>query len=91
MELTNLKEALHTSFAADKQAIVNSSGRVFWSRPGLLQALCKYRGLVNFPTDTVLCLMRGDVYNAVFDTVSGIVLGHHSVLCVGLCLVLCLG
>jgi len=58
VELTNLKEALHTSFAADKQAIVNSSGRVFWSRPGLLQALCKYRGLVNFPTDTLSCVLE---------------------------------
>lgn len=30
-------------------------GYVYWSRPGMLQALCKYEGLWNFPWDRLSC------------------------------------
>ena len=30
-------------------AIVNSSGLVYWSRPGVIDLLCKFRGVNAFP------------------------------------------
>ena len=30
-------------------ALVSSDGSVYWSRPGTLDVLCKYRGLNSFP------------------------------------------
>ena len=30
-------------------------GYVFWSRPGVVTALCKYSGLINFPNDDLSC------------------------------------
>ena len=36
-------------------AIVSSNGTVFWSRPGPLELTCKFRGLVDFPFDTLGC------------------------------------
>ena len=34
---------------------VQSNGDVFWSRPGLLEVLCKFSGLINFPKDQLVC------------------------------------
>lgn len=36
-------------------AKVQSDGRVFWSRPGVLQLMCRFSGLVAFPFDTLGC------------------------------------
>ena len=36
-------------------AIVYSTGRVFWSRPGMLDVLCRFRGINLFPYDKVHC------------------------------------
>lgn len=36
-------------------ARVESDGRVFWSRPGILDVLCRFSGLVAFPFDSVTC------------------------------------
>ena len=33
-------------------------GYVFWSRPGLLKALCRYSGLVDFPLDRLGCKLE---------------------------------
>jgi len=35
-----------------------SCGSVFWSRPGLLKALCMYEGLLRFPLDTLRCKLE---------------------------------
>eukprot|EP01050_Picozoa_sp_SAG11_P014529 SAG11_NODE_1800_length_4243_cov_4.590734_4_plen_198_part_00 len=32
-----------------------SCGRVFWSRPGVISALCRFKGLVMFPYETLRC------------------------------------
>ena len=36
-------------------AKVESDGTVFWSRPGMLDILCKFSGLVKFPYDNLAC------------------------------------
>ena len=36
-------------------ALVNNEGYVQWSRPGMLKLMCRYSGLVNFPSDTLSC------------------------------------
>ena len=36
-------------------ARVTSDGAVFWSRPGSMEVLCKYSGLVAFPNDRLIC------------------------------------
>jgi hypothetical protein len=36
-------------------ARVDSSGTVYWSRPGSLEVLCRFSGLANFPFDTLSC------------------------------------
>ena len=46
--LTAMTESLDPQLAT-----VSSSGQVFWSRPGSLEVLCKYSGLVAFPFDTL--------------------------------------
>ena len=38
-----------------EMATVSSNGEVFWSRPGLLDVMCRFSGLVNFPTDSLSC------------------------------------
>ena len=39
-------------------AEVDSNGTVFWSRPGVLDILCRFSGLVAFPFDTLQCTME---------------------------------
>jgi hypothetical protein len=36
-------------------AIVHSDGTVQWSRPGMLDLMCRFSGLVKFPFDTLSC------------------------------------
>mgnify|MGYP006148648297 CR=1 FL=1 len=53
----NSREGIGTTL--DKAlAIVNSSGSVFWSRPGMLDLMCKFSGLVAFPYDQLSCTME---------------------------------
>jgi len=37
---------------------VSSDGSVFWSRPGSLDVMCKFSGLVAFPQDKLKCAME---------------------------------
>ena len=37
---------------------VDPDGTVYWSRPGLLKATCKFRGLGGFPFDNLRCTME---------------------------------
>lgn len=39
----------------DQLAKVSSSGTIFYSRPGTLQVLCRFSGLVKFPYDHPVC------------------------------------
>ena len=39
-------------------ALVSSAGNVFWSRPGTLDLLCRYSGLVMFPYDRLSCPLQ---------------------------------
>lgn len=57
VHLWNAEEALDESLA-DAHAIVSSDGTVFWSRPGHVQAVCKFRGLNDFPFDSLSCAME---------------------------------
>ena len=36
-------------------ASVSSDGSVYWSRPGMMDVLCKFSGLVGFPFDQLQC------------------------------------
>mmetsp|Transcript_64551 Transcript_64551/g.188851 ORF Transcript_64551/g.188851 Transcript_64551/m.188851 type:complete len:832 (-) Transcript_64551:142-2637(-) len=36
----------------------STCGSVFWSRPGLLKALCLYKGLLSFPLDQLTCKLE---------------------------------
>lgn len=50
----NSHEAM--SDTLEKQlAMVDSNGVVWWSRPGMLEVMCKFAGLVNFPHDEISC------------------------------------
>lgn len=37
---------------------VSPDGSVFWSRPGMLDVMCKFSGLVAFPFDTLSCVIE---------------------------------
>lgn len=50
----NSKVGIDTTIDASL-ATVSSSGRIFWSRPGVLEVLCRFSGLVAFPFDTLRC------------------------------------
>ena len=39
-------------------AMVSHTGRVFLSRPGSLEVMCKFSGLVAFPFDQLKCSME---------------------------------
>ena len=58
---------MHTLEPAFAQ--VQSSGRVFLSRPGTLDVMCKFSGLVAFPFDNLDCLvdLGGWMYGADFQ------------------------
>jgi len=42
----------------DAHAKVSSDGTVFWSRPGRLRPVCKFKGLEDFPFDNLQCTME---------------------------------
>lgn len=51
----NVRESVASTF--DKNLIrVRSNGELFWSRPGLLELMCKFSGMIMFPFDTLSCL-----------------------------------
>ena len=51
----NSRESVASTF--DKNLIsLSSNGALFWSRPGLLQLMCKFSGMIMFPFDTLSCL-----------------------------------
>ena len=51
----NVRESAATTF--DKNLIrLRSNGNLYWSRPGLLQIMCKFSGMIMFPFDTLSCL-----------------------------------
>ena len=52
--LWNQNEGLASSLTP-QSAIVNSEGVISWSRPGHLCPMCKFRGLEDFPFDTLEC------------------------------------
>jgi nicotinic acetylcholine receptor alpha-10 len=54
VELYNAEESFDEAFTI-KAALVDSSGLVFWSRPGKVKTLCKFTGLERFPYDTLKC------------------------------------
>ena len=39
-------------------AMVSSSGSIFYSRPGMLDVMCKFSGLAAFPYDTLKCAVE---------------------------------
>jgi len=57
VELWNQKQSIKTSFS-NTYAAVDPDGRVFWSRPGHLNPICKFRGLHNFPFDNLVCVVE---------------------------------
>ena len=54
IELWNMNEGFGSSLT-QQSAIVNSDGRVFWSRPGHLRPMCQFKGLERFPFDELTC------------------------------------
>ena len=57
MELYNGEESIADTLGT-KLAQVSSSGQAYWSRPGVLKALCNFHGLNNFPFDTLTCSLE---------------------------------
>jgi len=64
IELMNQQESIWggSSTIGSRNAIIYSCsenlrdcGLVWWSRPGVVKALCNYHGLVKFPQDTLSC------------------------------------
>ena len=45
-------------------AKVSSTGAVAWSRPGMLELICRFSGLINFPSDRLECQFDLDVITA---------------------------
>jgi len=50
----NVRVGLEASFDATA-ASISSGGYVFWSRPGIMDVMCKFSGLVQFPFDQLTC------------------------------------
>ena len=55
LELWNMQTSMQTSFT-NTYASVSPDGSVFWSRPGHLIPVCKFRGLHDFPFDKLVCV-----------------------------------
>eukprot|EP00929_Paragymnodinium_shiwhaense_P090492 TRINITY_DN50681_c0_g3_i1.p1 TRINITY_DN50681_c0_g3~~TRINITY_DN50681_c0_g3_i1.p1 ORF type:complete len:1004 (+),score=219.76 TRINITY_DN50681_c0_g3_i1:165-3176(+) len=54
VELYNARKGLATTLIK-KAALVSPDGSVYWQRPGHFLVLCKFEGLINFPTDSLTC------------------------------------
>ena len=50
----NTKEGLSETLE-NTAALVSSNGDVYWSRPGILDVMCKFSGLAAFPFDRLSC------------------------------------
>ena len=50
----NVKSGLYHTLEPS-MAKVNSDGDVYWSRPGSLEIMCKFSGIIMFPMDTLKC------------------------------------
>jgi hypothetical protein len=57
IELWNAVTSPQKSFAMT-YAQLKSNGRVVWSRPGRLQAMCNFKGLQNYPFDELICRLE---------------------------------
>jgi len=57
IELWNQKQSIQTSFS-NSYANVSPDGLVFWSRPGHLNPVCKFKGLHHFPFDKLSCIIE---------------------------------
>ena len=55
LELWNLDESLSTSLTDAYATLTPTTGRVYWSRPGHLKPVCRFRGLQHFPYDELEC------------------------------------
>ena len=55
LELWNLEESLSTSLTDAYARLTPSKGHIFWSRPGHLKPVCKFKGLQHFPFDELEC------------------------------------
>lgn len=53
----NAKVGLMHSFDPT-MAVVSNDGVVYWSRPGTLEALCRFSGLANFPYGNLKCMIE---------------------------------
>ena len=54
IKVYNSREAIMSTLD-QAHAVVQPDGRVYWSRPGMLDVMCKFQGLVAFPFDTLKC------------------------------------
>jgi hypothetical protein len=57
LELWNMESSLKQTLT-DSYAYVDSTGTVYWSRPGHIRAACKFGGLDSFPFDRLVCTME---------------------------------
>eukprot|EP00928_Gymnodinium_smaydae_P028995 TRINITY_DN21966_c0_g1_i1.p1 TRINITY_DN21966_c0_g1~~TRINITY_DN21966_c0_g1_i1.p1 ORF type:complete len:805 (-),score=104.50 TRINITY_DN21966_c0_g1_i1:17-2431(-) len=57
IEMYNTEEGIGTSLAW-KQAALYPDGSLFWSRPGVIKPLCKFKGLGRFPLDELACVIE---------------------------------
>ena len=55
LELWNLDELLSTSLTDAYARLKPTTGRIYWSRPGHLKPVCKFKGLQHFPYDELEC------------------------------------
>ena len=53
--LTLSTRAPSSEMFEETRARVSSDGTVYWSRPGVLELLCQFSGLVSFPYDELGC------------------------------------
>uniref|UniRef100_A0A7S4JZS1 Neurotransmitter-gated ion-channel ligand-binding domain-containing protein n=1 Tax=Odontella aurita TaxID=265563 RepID=A0A7S4JZS1_9STRA len=53
----NMETSLADSLT-DTSVLVDYKGSVFWSRPGRINSVCKFRGLDAFPFDTLQCTVE---------------------------------
>ena len=57
LKIYNGRSDLASTLSRAPASVVND-GSVFWSRPGNMEVLCKFSGLVAFPFDDLNCTFR---------------------------------
>ena len=55
LELWNLDESLSTSLTDAYARLTPTTGHIYWSRPGHLKPVCRFKGLQHFPYDELEC------------------------------------